>query len=141
MKKSLIILILSVLVLSACNSPESFNGKFEDALKLKSEFSCTGGDDKGNTLNVLIKNTKFKATANTRQGAINSVGDSIDCIYGWIEGSQIGEEVCLTKEEKENNVNILEKSKDTGIMVNCTKSSLNDSIFEIPKNIEFLPPG
>lgn len=141
--KNSIILIMTLIILASCNYvPKNFNGKFEDALKLNAEYKCTGNSPNGVTLNALIKNTEFRVTAKTQDGnIIESVGDVTNCIYGWLPNSNTGEQVCLTKEEFEKGVNILEKSKDTGITVNCTKYKVEDSIFETPKNVNFFPPA
>ncbi len=140
MKTKLKIILILLLIPAACVPPGEYAGSFEGVFKLNSEYKCTGSDDKSNTIEAFIKGTKFKAITQTTQGTIESIGDVSDCIYGWIKGTSVGEQVCITKEDYKKGVNIFERSRDTGIKVNCTKFKVNDSLFEIPKNINFFPP-
>ncbi len=143
MKKSLILLLLlglTILVSYNLLMPKTFNGKIEGVFKLNGQYKCDGWDDKENKISLVVKDTKFRATSWSKDGLIiESVGDISDCIYGWVPNTPIGEQVCITKEEFQKGVNILEKSKDTGIIVNCTSFKVNET-FETPKGISFVPP-
>jgi len=140
MKKAVVAisLILMLIFLISCQNKSVYNGKLDGVFKLNGEFKCKGHDEAGNSVEMTIKGTKFRAEAKLLDGRIiNSVGDTTNCMHGWYKNQNAGEKVCITKEELDKGVSILEKSKDAGILVECEKFKVEDN-FEVPEGINFV---
>jgi len=133
------IFILIAILLVGCikNPPKNFTGNIEDVLKLGGSYNCTAYEEGEYDLNILIKGTKLKGTANTNQGVIESVGDINNCVYGWYPETKIGQVVCITQEELKQGISLLEKSKDTNITLTCTEYKFEE-VFEKPDDVEFV---
>jgi len=139
MKKILIALILGTVFLIACSPPETYQGNIEEVLALGGSYNCTAHKEGEYDLNILIKGTKLRGTANTPSGVIESVGDINNCVYGWYKEGGAGEVICVTEEELKEGISVLKKSKEDNITLDCVKYEISDEIFENkPKDIEFV---
>lgn len=137
MKKIAFILLVLIFLVGCQRTPDIFHGDIEEVLKLGGSYNCTAVKEGEYDLNILIKNTKLKGSAKTKQGIIESVGDITDCVYGWYSESKKGQVVCITKEELKQGISLLGKSKDTNITLDCTKYKIEEQIFQKPKDVEF----
>lgn len=155
MKKTILLLmILSILILAACSKTEtgttggdstaasssgdeSFAGSLANAMKLGKSFKCTATSNEG-TSEVYVKGNKVR-TESTISPFI-AIMDENKCMWMWENGKSQGTKLCVPEEQKtpaQSSTPAPQGQVKTDMNVECKATSISDSMFVPPSNVQF----
>ncbi|HLC85927.1 MAG TPA: hypothetical protein VJG30_01415 [Candidatus Nanoarchaeia archaeon] len=151
MKKIMLILfVLSILILAACSKPgtegtssesgDSFAGSLANALKLGKSMKCTATDQQGNKLEFYVKGEKFRSEGTTQGTKAYTVMDQSKCMWTWQEGNNQGIKLCVPEEKETQPTSSPQAAQGqvkTDVNVDCKATSVSDSMFVPPSNVQF----
>lgn len=153
MKKMIVLLLaLSILILAACSKPEtgttggdkalssgdeSFAGSLADAMKLGKSFKCITTSNEG-TSEVYVKGNKVRTESTV--SPIIAIMDENKCMWMWEKGQNQGTKLCAPEGQgKQEQITTPQAQGQvrTDIIIDCKATSVIDSMFAPPSNVQF----